>query len=290
MIESFLRPKSIREAVRLKNDLKSKGVFLAGGTFVNSKDFPGRVERVISLAGLGLDGVETKGGAVTLGALVTLQRLVEHRSVPPFLKQALLQIVSRNIRNAATIGGHVARNKSCSDLIPMLFALDARVEVAGLAGGAKKVPIAEYAGGRGEGLVTRIVIPKIAAGRLAACRTLRASSNSTSILSAAVSFSLRKTKGIEVVEDSILALGGVARSVVRLSQVEERLDGRPLPPAEEIEELVRRGIDPILCRGKCLTSCLPSHVDGSTEFKEYEAGVLVARAIGEARPQKGGRS
>ena len=215
MIEQFHRPTTVREALALRRRYQSRAAFLAGGTYLNSSECALRPEHCIALEGLGLDRIEPTPTQVEIGALCTLQRLIDDRRVPPALQAAARQVVSRNVRNMATIGGHVAARLPHSDLIPMLVALDASVGLAGR-GAAKKVRVADYVAKPTAGLITRIVVPRPRAGRVAACRNVRASAIARSIVTAAVSMTLVR----DVVEDPIVALGGVMRHVVRLMAVE----------------------------------------------------------------------
>jgi len=273
MIEHFHKPKTAREALRLKKKYKETTVFLAGGTFVNSIDFPLRPGHIIALGGLKLGQISQHAGNVTIGALCTLQQMIEDKEVPRFLKAAASQVVSRNIRNMATIGGHIANNRTQSDLIPMLIALDAKVELLDC-DRAETIPLADYIETMKEGLITKIIIPKIHIKRVAACYNFRSSANARSILTAAVSVTLDRV----ILRDPIIALGGVARHAVRLTSVEEKLNGKPLPETDGLQEIVRQ----------CVESTFHLTPGGGSGFKEYQAGVVVALAAKNACRQKGG--
>jgi putative selenate reductase FAD-binding subunit len=273
MIEHFHRPGTVREALGLKKRFQRRALFLAGGTYVNSSACALRPEHLISLAGLGLDRIEVKQGVVTIGALCTLQRLIEDRRVPAGLKAAAALIASRNVREAATLGGLVAGNLPYSDVIPMLVALGAKVGLS-RPGAAKTILVADYVQKPAAGLITKIVLPRPRAGRVAACRNARASANARSVVSAAVSLTIERT----VVKDSIIALGGVAGHVVRLTSVEAALDGKPLPATDELQVLVSRSVRPA------------ADLTGSAAFRRYQAGVAVALALQDALGQPRRRS
>jgi len=308
MIEQFHRPATIREAIALKKRFESRAIFLAGGTYLNSHacarcpehgiSLAGlghdrserqqgavvtrslcsspcalRPEHVISLAGLGLDRIVMKQGVVNIGPLCTLQRLIDERKVPAGLRAAAAQLVSRNVREMATLGGHLASNPSYSDLIPMLIALDAKLGLS-RPGTAKTILVADYVAKPTAGLITKIVLPRPGAGRVAACRNLRASASARSIVSAALSLTVVRN----AVKCPIIAVGGVAGRVVRLTAVEDALDGRPLPSMDELQALARRAVRPA------------GDLSGSAAFRKYQAGVVVALALRDAIGQKRGRS
>jgi putative selenate reductase FAD-binding subunit len=272
MIEQFHQPTTVRQALALKKRFQGRAVFLAGGTHLNSNECDLRPEHYISLAGLGLDRIESRPGLISIGALCTLQRLADDRKVPAALKLAAAQLVNRNVRNMATIGGHVAANLRHSNLIPMLVALDAKLGLLRV-GATKMMSVADYVSAPPAGLITKVVVPRLKPGRVAACRSLRASANARSIVTTAVSMTLVKNE----VRNPIVALGGVTRHVVRLTAVEDALEGRPLPEADELQALVSRSVRPVAA------------LAGSAAFLKYEAGVVVALALQDARRQKAAR-
>jgi putative selenate reductase FAD-binding subunit len=232
-----------------------------------------RPEHLISLAGLGLDRIEQKRSAVVIGPLCTLQRLIDDRKVPEGLRAAAAQIASRNVREMATLGGHLASNPPYSDLIPMLIALNAKLGLS-RPGTAKTISVADYVEKPPPGLITKIVLPRPKAVRVAACRNARASANARSIVSAAVSVTVVRN----AVKNPIIALGGVAGHVVRLTAVEDALDGKSLPSMDELQALASREVRPV------------ADLSGSVAFRKYQAGVVVAQALRDALGQKRGRS
>jgi probable selenate reductase FAD-binding subunit len=271
MIEHFHRPHSLREALVMKRKLRD-AAFLAGGTYINSGDFELAPAQVIALDGLGLDRIEAKDGTLRIGACVTLQRLLEDRRVGAPLKAAIAQVAPRNIRNAATLGGHVAARLPQSDILPMLVALEARLVISG-AGAAKTVDVAAYVTRPVPGLITRIEVPRPAASRVAGCRNLRESANARSILSVAASATLSRG----VVRDPIVAVSGLGRCVVHVTAVEHALDGHPLPGTDAIQALVSAAVRPAAAPG------------GSVALRRYEAGSLVALCLRDLVAAKGGR-
>lgn len=275
MIEQFHRPKTVREALALKTRYRNRAAFLAGGTYLNSNESADPPAHCISLAALPLDRIKIEPGRFTIGALCTLQQIVDDRKLPQALKDAALQVVSRNVRNMATIGGHVALNPSYSDLLPMLVALDAKVGVAAR-GATKLLPIADFIVKPTPGLITGVVVPRPAPRRVFAYRNFRVSANAHSMVTAAVSLSI-SPKGVM---DPIIAVGGVSPHVVRLSAVEQALDGRPLPPGDDVQALVSRSV-----RTPRAGRSAPTR---NADLIKHEAGAVVALALEEASRKMGG--
>ncbi len=262
MIEQYHQPKSIKEALEFKKEFGKDALFLSGGTEVNNKDFPLEPKHLIALGTLNLDKIEDKKGELHIGAHCTIQQLIESDNVPGTLKKAAQMIINKNIRNVATVGGHIASNKSCGDVLSALVALDAHVEIESLKG-AETVSILDLVDEKKTGLITQIHISQKNQERHLANANFRRSANDVSIINASVSF---HNNG-DVLSDVIIALGGVAKHIVRLNAVEKELSGKAMPQREEIEKLVSENVDPI------------TDIRGSAEFKKYQAGVMVAQAF-----------
>ena len=273
MIEQFHRPATIRETLALKARFRNRSAFLAGGTWLNSRDSAEPPTHAISLGGLGLDRIALQRGRVAIGAMCTLQQVIDAPKVPAALRMAASQVASRNVRNIATIGGHVASRLRFSDLIPTLITLDADVVVA-RPGGATTRPVADYVARPVAGLITTIVLPKPPRGRMAAVRHLRASANSRSVVDAAVSFTVARG----VIHHPIIALGGATTHAARLTDIEAELDGQPPPALDDLQARVSRSVRPV-----------PTPT-ASASFQRYAAGAAVALAFRDALRQKEERS
>lgn len=270
MIEQFHRPGSVREAVALKRRLRARAAFIAGGTWLNALECKDAPAEFISLEGLGLDRIATRDGRIEIGATATLQRLLEDRRVPAPLQAAIAQIVTPNIRNIATIGGHVVHHSPVSDVIPMLLAMDATLVFAG---SARRVPLAAWLAKPTAGLLTTIVLPKPAAARRFAVRNLRESAHADSVVSVAVAYGLARG----ALEHVRIAASGIGRASARLAAAEKALEGSPLPGLDAIESLVRKPLKPV-----------PS-VHASVALRRQATAAAVALALHAASP-KGGRA
>lgn len=154
------RPRRLRDAlVFLAVDEAARPSPLAGGTdlFVALNDGHAPARRYLDLTRLDeLRGVARDGGALgdlRLGALATytdLRRssLVARRA--PALAEMAATVGAPAIQNRGTLGGSLANASPASDPAPLLQALDARIELAGLEGGRggrivrRVVPSAEF--------------------------------------------------------------------------------------------------------------------------------------------------
>ena len=281
MFQEFYKPATIAEAVELRRRYPSS-VYVAGGTAVNSRDWHGLradVDRGIGIAHLPLGGIERREAGTTLGAGVRVQDLVEHPDTPDLLRQAASVFANRNIRNMATLGGHLAANQAtnrdgrpaATNLVPVLMALDGQVH---LASGAT-LPVDRFiAGHEPEDLVISVTLPAGREGAFVATRKFGRTATDLAILSVAVSY-LGSPEGLE---KPLVALAGVAETAVRLPELEERLEGRRLPDRDDLEAWTRDLVDP------------PGDLRGSAAFKRRVAGALVGWALHQAVNIPGGKA
>ncbi len=134
----YSEPRSLGEALSILAAPDAQAVVLAGGTGLIVDLRRGKIStrRVVSLWGVPeLQGVRRQqSGAVSIGALMTaseLAGLFAERPQTLALSEAARLVGSRQIQNAATIGGNICRASPCADLVPPLLCLGARVALTG---------------------------------------------------------------------------------------------------------------------------------------------------------------
>ncbi len=272
MASHFHAPETIAEALRLRRELRGTACFLAGGTEVNNHKVKAAPADVIWLGRLGLSGISRRAGAVSIGAMTTLQEILESDLVHPAILEAASNHQNRNIRNVATIGGHLGVCRSCADLVPVLLALGARLRIATDAGEEERELEAWILGER-DGLLLSVEVPDASPDLRLELEHHSRTANDLSLLTAAVSFCTESG----CVRGAIVAVGGVARSAVRLRALEAALEGEPLPGREAVEALVAAEVDPV------------SDIRGSAAFKKHLAATLVERALRRAFHREEGR-
>jgi carbon-monoxide dehydrogenase medium subunit len=121
---------------------------LAGGTDLLFDLEFGRStpRRVISLRRLPWRTLDWSGGSLTIGSTLPIRALETDPDLPsklPGLYQAVQAIGGVALRNRATVGGNLGRAAPASDLIPMLLALDAVVELVSPTG-TRTVPVDRF--------------------------------------------------------------------------------------------------------------------------------------------------
>jgi aerobic carbon-monoxide dehydrogenase medium subunit len=159
MTADVLVPTSAAEAASIYGDGADITVF-AGGTILLPEIAAGRVllERTLMLHRSGLDQVTVSADRVVIGAMVTVEALLE--APDEILSSFASHVADGEVRGTATVGGNVCappgREFQRGDLGAPLIALGARVRSTG-SGGERTEPIEDFlAGDRGSRLVLEL--------------------------------------------------------------------------------------------------------------------------------------
>ena len=258
MIHDFFKPASVEEALSLKNT-HIESLYLGGGTEINYAGSSQKNECAISLEKLDLNTIRQDGTGLILGASVTLQELIDSSLVPEELQNAARHMYFRNIRNMATLGGNIGANRTDSALIPCLIALAAELHTAE----DGRVSVEEYLSGDNQALILSVCIP----GLKGKCRVkkISKSSGSPSIVTVAVRIDGSWGK----IRDAVIAVGGLAPKVIRLSSIEEELKSGMLTEKDDLQNAISDTVSP------------QTDVLGSVSYKKYICGVTVADCVSE---------
>lgn len=125
MIFEYHRPKTLDEAMSLLERRAPVTVPLGGGTVLNA---PSEEQvAVVDLQALGLDKIKKKGSALTIGAAVTLQSLLDRKELPLALSKAIQHEAAYNLRQSATVAGTLVAADGRSAFAAAMLALDAQL-------------------------------------------------------------------------------------------------------------------------------------------------------------------
>lgn len=127
MIIEYHRPNTIEQALQLLSRPVPKSYPLGGGSWLSRK----RDEEfaVVDLQSLGLDEVEMAEGLLAIGATTRLQKLVENRNTPDWLKSVCVRETSRNLREMSTIAGILVTADGRSPVALAMAAANVRLHV-----------------------------------------------------------------------------------------------------------------------------------------------------------------
>jgi len=274
-VETFYRPGTVREALRLLQDGKNRARIVAGGTdLVVEAD--GSIRFLIDITHAGLSYIRRRGKACVIGATTTMATLENSPAMRTLaggvLARAAATCGSVQIRNMATLGGNLANGSPAADTAAVLLALDAEVVLAD-ARGRRKIPLtAFYSGLRktkaDRALIVEVAIPAPPRGGRWSFQKLGRTESDISLVNAAAGLQL-DSKG--KVKWARIALGAVAPTPIRAVNAEKLLVGRKVDQStlEEVGGEVAREVRPI------------TDVRASAEYRRETIRVLVRRALQE---------
>ena len=240
---TYIRPHTLDEALRHLSDWGDRAHLLAGGTdlLVQMRSGESSPQCVIDISAVGeLEGLRLVDDAVRIGALVThseisASRILKRRA--SVLADASAEVGSVQVRNLATLGGNIGNASPCADTVPALYVLDAEIHLAS-SEGDRWLPIAEFFTGPGESvrcpreLITAVRFPALEEEHLGFFQKIgQRRKMRVSKASVAGNVSLDD----DTVTECRLALGSVAPTVIRATEAEDYLVGRPLS-VETIDE------------------------------------------------------
>lgn len=197
--------------------------YVGGGTLVvraaNEGDLT--IESFVRSTDAALSRIEVSGGAVTLGASVTMAAIARHEDLAAIAKAARA-VGGPAIRNMATVGGNLFAPSPYGDFAVALLALDAGVEVDGA-----DMPIGQFLASREKqsGIVTAVRFKLPTAGDFRFVKVSRVKPKGVSVLSIAA---VLETGADAAVKSARIALGAMAERPLRAKAAEAALLGAKL--------------------------------------------------------------
>lgn len=166
-----------------------------------------------------------------IGAAVTWTEIVKAKLPAAFdgLKHAAKEVGSLQIQNAGTIAGNLCNASPAADGVPPLLTLDAWVEVASAARGARILPLQDFILGvrktalGSDEIVTAIHIPTPPDGAGSAFEKL--GNRKYLVISIAMTAALIKCDLRGLISEARVAIGACSPVALRLTQLEADLIG-----------------------------------------------------------------
>src|SRR5262249_2748377 len=277
----YLNPVDLLTAVKFKSD-NPETVIVAGatdvGVYCNKRGFEPAV--VMSLSNIeGLCELRVENGSLIVGAKTSLAALEEFvGELIPELYNILWTFGGPGIKHAGTLAGNIANGSPIADTLPMLFVMDAQIEVQGLSG-KRCIKVGSLYTGyktldlKPEEIITRIVIPIPKNGEtLKLYKISRRKNLDISAFTAAILM----TRHGNTIASIRIAYGGVGPVVVRLPKTEAFLAGQEykLETFKNAGEVAREEISPI------------SDVRGSAAFRNRLAENMLVKFFYETADER----
>ena len=241
-INTYLAPRRLDEALQAMAD--GDATVLCGGTDLAPQTESGARQYKAKLLNIrrieGLDGIETKGDKIRIGAVTTISEIRRSPAlaeIAPVLVEAAEHFASEQIRNAASMGGNLCNASPAGDMSPPLLVLGASVELACWRDGAVQtrwIALEQFFISPGktvklpEELLTAVLFDRPAADFVG---RFRKSGPRPALEISTVSLALGARVGAGRLSDVRVALGSVAPTPLRARHVEAALEGKPLDAA-----------------------------------------------------------
>lgn len=164
---TYFRPTDLADALSILQHAAPR--IIAGGTDIYPAMPQGPApDEYLDVTGIsGLKAIGRTAEGYRFGAAATWSDVANADLPPAFdaLKQAAREVGSLQIQNAATIAGNICNASPAADGVPALLALNAEVEIASAARGARALPLGSYITGarrtalEPDELVTALIVP-----------------------------------------------------------------------------------------------------------------------------------
>lgn len=157
VIQNYVRAKSLEEAYTLNQSRRNRII----GGMLWLKMGKGSVNNAIDLCDLGLDTIEERSDAFSIGAMATLRDLELHDGLNRYTQNAIRNsvkdIVGVQFRNLATVGGSIWGRFGFSDVLTVFLSMDCQVEL--YKGGI--VPLEQFASMKHDNdILVRLIVKK----------------------------------------------------------------------------------------------------------------------------------
>jgi carbon-monoxide dehydrogenase medium subunit len=275
----YFEPTTIKEAVQLLSKYGTKAKVLAGGV-----DLVARMRRrqvqpryVVSILRIPrLDYIRSDKKGLRFGALTTIRSI----ELSPIVKkdyavlyEAASQIVSVQVKTMGTAVGNLCVATPASDIAVALYALGARLRIAGPAS-ERVIPIEDFFVGvnqtvlKPDEIVTEVIVPSPAPQTGGAFFKLVRTASDIAKVNVAVNLTFANG----TCREARVALGSVAPTVFRATRVEKALNGQRLEPkvVEKAAQLAAQQAKPI------------TDLRSTVDYRREMVRVLVRRAVEKA--------
>ncbi len=269
-VKHYRRPAEIGDAVALVQS-NPNAVYLGGGTWTVAQGDP-TLEMVVDLQDLGIGAIEATLEEVRIGAMTTLQTLIDDpdtgQMADGLLARAAGYVQSRGLREQGTIGGTLITAGPADPLTTALLVLDAEILYADPI--VHKAPFMSFVAYRDRLINTRVLLTELhirrPVGRSAAAFEVVGRSPKDKPIVCAAAY-LEMSEGLPSMVR--VAVGGAHSQPARLHKTEHLLRGQLLS-RERLEQALQPS----------LAELVPvADFRGSAEYRLAMAAVLARRAV-----------
>lgn len=229
--QSYFQPTSIQEALKILSE-HPDALLIQGATDVALRVTKKHevLRKILDLSAVSeLKTLQDKSNEMVFGSGMSLEAVKENTEHTfPALYKMLAVFGSRQIRSLATLGGNLGSASPIGDTLPVLMALNARIELQSLSG-KREIRMNEFVIGyrktqkQGNEIISAVIIPKMNKDSIISSYKV-SKRKDLDISTVSSGFSL-KFKNDEISE-AILAYGGMAEKTKRATSAESFLIGK----------------------------------------------------------------
>ncbi|MBK6837513.1 MAG: xanthine dehydrogenase small subunit [Bacteroidetes bacterium] len=229
--QSYFQPTSIPEALKILSE-HPDALLIQGATDVALRVTKKHelLPKILDLSAVSeLKTTEDKGTEIRFGSGMSLEAVKENTEHTfPALYKMLAVFGSRQIRSLATLGGNLGSASPIGDTLPVLIALNARIELQSPSG-KREIPMNEFVIGyrktqkQANEIISAVIIPKM--NKDSIISSYKVSKRKDLDISTVSSGFCLKFKNEEISE-AILAYGGMAEKTKRATSAESFLIGK----------------------------------------------------------------
>lgn len=173
-----------------------------------------------------LQHIQVKNNKIVIGAGCTYDIILRSKEIPEILKQAIKEIASPAIRNIGTLAGNICNASPAGDTLPVLYALDAVLQLVSKES-SREVPIEEFILGPRKTVLQQHEILKgvhFSTPHFTGQYYKKVGARKADAISKLSFVGLINLKE-NVIQDLRITFGAVAPTVVRSKEVEKKLIG-----------------------------------------------------------------
>ena len=170
MVKSFI-PETLAECLKIINEHDC--AIVAGGTdmLIQNRSHTGLTigfkKPVVYVSSIEeLKTIEADDENIIIGAVCSLEDIMENDDTPQLLKDTILEMASPAIRHTATLAGNIGNASPAGDSLVSLYLLDTKLEIVSV-NGIRTVFLKDFITGvrrialeRNE-MITKIIIPRL---------------------------------------------------------------------------------------------------------------------------------
>lgn len=221
---------------------KENCAIIAGGTDVmvmykSRRGVPPKIQKPIIFIDhlIELKTVYQRGQDLHIGACCTYSELLENPLIPIPLKDAIRTIAAPAIRNRGTLGGNICNASPAGDTLPLLYVYNAKLLLRSVKG-ERVIAISDFIQGvrrvqrDTNELLVEIILPSVVDEDAYIVFEKVGNRNADAI--AKVGFAGYIQINAAVIKDARFAFGAVGPTMVRSTDIEKELIGKPFPLAD----------------------------------------------------------